>query len=64
MKIGLILMLAYFAKKKKYVLHDFWDGFIPFFVMVGAVFLLLILQPDFGSILILAPVVIALYFVG
>jgi cell division protein FtsW len=64
MKIGLILMLAYFAKKKKYILHDFWDGFIPFFVMVGMVFLLLILQPDFWSILILAPVVIALYFVG
>jgi cell division protein FtsW len=64
MKIGLILMLAYFIKKKRNVLHDLTDGFLPYFVMVGAVFFLLILQPDFGSILILAPVVIALYFVG
>ncbi len=64
MKIGLILMLAYFIKKKRNVLHDLADGFLPYFVMVGAVFFLLILQPDFGSILILAPVVIALYFVG
>ncbi len=57
-------MLAYFIKKKRNVLHDLADGFLPYFVMVGAVFFLLILQPDFGSILILAPVVIALYFVG
>ncbi len=64
MKIGLILMLAYFAKKKKNILSDFWEGFVPFFVMVGAVFVLLILQPDFWSILILAPVMIALYFIG
>lgn len=63
MKIGIILQLAYFAKKKRNVLHDFWDGFIPFFSMVWAVFLLLILQPDFWSILILAPLVIAMYFV-
>lgn len=63
MKIGIILQLAYFAKKKRHILHDFWEGFIPFFSMVWVVFLLLILQPDFGSILILAPLVIALYFV-
>lgn len=39
-------------------------GFIPYFVYVWLVFLLLMFQPDFGSILILAPVTIALYFVG
>lgn len=38
-------------------------GFIPYFFYVGVVFLLLIFQPDFGSILIIAPVSIALYYV-
>ena len=64
MKIGIILILAYFAKKKKHKLDDFYEGFIPFFFIVGMVFWLLILQPDFGSILIMAPVVIAMYFIG
>ncbi len=64
MKIGLVIVLAYFIKKKRHLLDDFFDGFVPFFFLAGSVFLLLILQPDFWSILILAPVVIALYFVG
>ncbi len=63
MKIGLIIILAYFAKKKRHLMDNFFDGFIPFFIIIGAVFFLLILQPDFWSILIVAPIVIALYFV-
>ena len=45
-------------------MDDFTEGFVPFFIIVWATFLLLILQPDFWSILILAPVVISLYFIG
>lgn len=64
MKIGLIIMLAYFLKKRRSMIADTYMGFIPYFAYVWLVFLLLIFQPDFGSILILAPVTIALYFVG
>ncbi|NRH20490.1 cell division protein FtsW [Candidatus Gracilibacteria bacterium] len=64
MKIGLIIMLAYFLKKRRAMIADTYMGFMPYFLYVGLVFLLLIFQPDFGSILILAPVSIALYFVG
>ncbi len=64
MKIALIIMLAYFLKKRRTMIADTYMGFIPYFFYVGLVFLLLIFQPDFGSILILAPVTIALYFTG
>lgn len=64
MKIGLIIMLAYFLKKRRAMIADTYMGFIPYFFYVGLVFVLLIFQPDFGSILILAPVSIALYFAG
>jgi cell division protein FtsW len=64
MKIGLIIMLAYFLKKRRAMIADTYMWFIPYFAYVWLVFLLLIFQPDFGSILILAPVTIALYFVG
>lgn len=63
-KLGLIAYLAYFIKKRKSFLPDLSNGFLPFFAIVGSVFLLLAFQPDFWSILIIAPVVIALYFVG
>lgn len=63
-KIGLIIYLAYFMKRKKSLLSDFQEGLVPYFVIVWWIFLLLALQPDFWSILIVAPVVIALYFIG
>ncbi len=63
-KLGLLVYLAFFIKKKRSLLADFQEGFLPYFFIVGAIFFLLALQPDFGSILIIAPVVIALYFMG
>ena len=62
-KVGIILFLASFMKKKRALLASFSDGMVPYFAIVAGLFLLLALQPDFGSILILAPVLIALYFV-
>ncbi len=63
-KLWLIAYLAYFIKKRRSFLPNLSEGFLPFFGIVGAVFWLLAFQPDFWSILIIAPVVIALYFVG
>lgn len=63
-KLGLVLFLAFFIKKRRSLLASFTDGFIPFFLIAAAVFLLLAFQPDFWSILIIAPVVTALYFVA
>lgn len=62
-KIGIIIFLASFMKRKRALLARFREGVVPFFTIVWGLFLLLALQPDFGSILILAPVLIALYFV-
>jgi cell division protein FtsW (lipid II flippase) len=64
MKIGIILMLAYFMKRNRFLLSDFYRGFIPFFTIVAIVFGLLALQPDFGSVLIIAPVVVLMYYIG
>lgn len=62
-KIWLILFLAYFMKKRRFLLWDFIEWFVPFFGIVWAVFLLLAFQPDFWSILIITPVVIAMYYI-
>lgn len=63
MKISLIMLLAYFMKKRRMRMDDLEEWFLPFFWIVGIVFLLLIFQPDFWSILIIAPVAIWLYFI-
>ena len=63
-KLGLIIFLSYFIKKKRSLIPDFKDGFIPFFFTASIIFILLAFQPDFGSILIITPVVTALYFVA
>ena len=63
-KIGLILVLAYFMKKKRFLIGDLNEWFLPFFSIVMSVFFLLALQPDFWSILIIAPITIAMYYIG
>ena len=63
-KIGLILVLAYFMKKKRFLIGDLKEWFLPFFSIVMVVFFLLALQPDFWSILIIAPITIAMYYIG
>jgi len=53
-----------FYEKKRSSLSDFHEGFIPFFGIVWVVFLLLAFQPDFWSILIIAPITIGMYYIG
>lgn len=63
-KIGLILYLAYFLKKRYSRMTLFQKWFIPYFSIFLLVAIPLALLPDFWSILIITPLVIALYFVG
>lgn len=64
MKFGLVIYLAYFLKKRHAQISDFFNGFVPYMFNFGIVMFLLILQPDFGSILICTPLVVAMFFVG
>lgn len=64
MKFGLIIYLAYFLKKRHSQISDFYNGFLPYMFNFGIIMFLLILQPDFGSILICTPIVVAMFFVG
>ncbi|MCH8518224.1 putative lipid II flippase FtsW [Candidatus Gracilibacteria bacterium] len=63
-KFAIIVFLAAFFKKYSYVIHRFKEGFVPFILIIGVVFLLLAMQPDFGSILIVVPVAFMMYFIA
>lgn len=62
LKISLIIYLAAFFKKFKWMLSDFNNWFIPYIVIIWIVILLVWLQPDFWTIMVLVPVSIIMFF--
>ena len=64
MKLGLILYFATFLKKKKSQIQSFTEGFLPYMGLLSGIILLLVMQPDFGSILLITPIAIGMFFIG
>ncbi len=55
LKITLILYLALWFEKRQSDIRSFWDGFVPFAIMVGtACFVIVVLQRDMGTMMVLA----------
>lgn len=62
LKFSLILFLAYFFKRYKYNLNDFKQWFLPFLWIMWIVVLLVGLQPDFWTLMVVLPVSVIMYF--
>jgi cell division protein FtsW (lipid II flippase) len=62
LKLALIIFFAAFLKKYKWYLDDFHKGYIPFMWFLWIIVLLVWLQPDFGTIMVIVPVSIIMYF--
>jgi cell division protein FtsW len=60
----LIYVSAWLAAKKGAGAHSLQDGLVPFLLALGSVMLLLILQPDTGSMAVIVGTALALYFVS
>jgi len=60
----LVIQLAAFLKKKTFEVADFHRGFIPFLTILGIIGFLLAIQPDFGTILIIAPLSLIIFYFG
>jgi cell division protein FtsW len=63
-KLSLILWLARSLAKKQDRMKVFAVGFLPHLVMLGLFAILLLLEPDFGTTVVLAAVTFALLFVA
>lgn len=64
-KLFLTLSLSgWFAYRNQEANKDFWNGLVPFAFMLGLVSLLIILQPDIGTLMILVLIALAVYFVA
>ncbi len=62
LKFTLIIFLAYFFKEYKNYLWSFKEWFLPFIWIIGVVVLLVWLQPDFWTLMVILPVSIIMYF--
>lgn len=63
-KLAMILYLASWFDKRQQHVHDLYYGFLPSLAIVGLVAGLIILEPDIGTMLVLAFIAAVMFFVG
>jgi len=61
-KIALIVYLAGFLNRKSERIREFLNGFLPPVLVIGAAFSLIVLQPDFGTAVLLAATLYVMLF--
>jgi len=64
MKLALILYLAVWIESRGKKIRDFFEGTIPFLAILGLVGILIILQPDVGTLGVIAFSSLAMFFVS
>lgn len=64
LKIGTVLMLAWWLSKTKGRLEEFGKGLIPFGLIVGIPCLILLLQPNTSTVIIIGLTAVAMYFLA
>ena len=61
-KLALIFYLALWMEKRQELVRSFQYGFLPFTFLLSAVVILLALQPDFGSVLVISVIAASMFF--
>jgi len=64
LKIGFLLYVASYLKRRAATLTSFLHGFLPFICMLAIVGIILLKQPDFGLAFTLATTAFLLYFIA
>ncbi len=63
-KISFLIYLAAWLERRKDKLHDFAQGIGPFVVVLLGISFLMLLQPDLGTLFIIATTSLIVYFAG
>ena len=63
-KLSFLIYLATWLEAKRNELHDFWAGTVPFFAILGIIALLMIAQPDLGTLFIIGFTSVVVFFAG
>ncbi len=63
-KLVMILYLASWYDKRQHRVEDLYYGFLPSLAIVGVVVALIVLEPDIGTMLVLASIAAVMFFIG
>ncbi len=63
-RLALVIFMAYSISKKKDKIKEISIGFLPHIVILGIFSILIVNQPDFGTVIILGVIVWIMMFVG
>ncbi len=63
-KLALIIFLSYSLSKKQELIKTYSIGFLPHLIVFGLFFFLILIQPDFGSVIILGLITWGMMFVA
>ena len=62
LKLSLIIYLAAWLEGRSEKIRDFYDGLIPFLIIIGFISFLLIKQPDIGTLGVIILISISIFF--
>lgn len=63
--VFLLYLATWFSKKKREKeMNNFTYGFIPFLILLGIITLLVMMQPDMGTMTVIAFISVAIYFLA
>ncbi|HEX9503655.1 MAG TPA: putative lipid II flippase FtsW [Patescibacteria group bacterium] len=63
-KLAIVLYLASWYDKRQHDVHDLYYGFLPILAIVVVVAGLIVLEPDMGTMLVLAAIATIMFFIG
>ncbi len=63
-KLTFLIYLAAWMEKRQSELHDVHSGFVPFIVILAVIGLLMLLQPDLGTLSIITAMALSVYFIA
>ena len=64
LKVTLIIYVASYLERKQELLASFFRGLTPNFIVTGIYLFLVLLQPDFGNVILIATTVLLMLYVG
>lgn len=64
-KLSIILyMSAWISGRGRDVVSTFYGGFVPFIILLFSLAILMLLQPDLGTLMVISSIAVILYFLG
>lgn len=63
-KVGLIIYTAKYLANNQKNMHDVKKGALPIFLIIGIFFLLIMLEPDFGTAMVITLTLVCLIFIS